>query len=117
MGDRSSSLTTQLEWEFRESGFLFLGFRDFIMRHHLFLVLLLPLLCATGIGQSRPATESPGVRDHLNRAELALRTNDVETAEREFRAALALNPGNAEANTNLGVLAFARGDYQSACPD
>jgi len=63
-------------------------------------------------GQSAKPTE---IRVHLSRAEAALRANDTATAEHEFQVALSLDPHNAEANTNLGIMALSRGDYQSAC--
>lgn len=87
------------------------------MRQLCFLALVLALFCAKGTSQSRSGQDSAVGHDHLIRAEAALRANDTETAERELRAALAINPQNAEANTNLGIIAFARGDYQSACAD
>ena len=50
----------------------------------------------------------------MQSAQTALQSKDAETAAREFRAALALDPRNAEAYTNLGVIAFLQGDYQTA---
>jgi Tfp pilus assembly protein PilF len=56
----------------------------------------------------------PEIQQHLQRAQAALHANDVSTAEREFRAILALDPKNAVAHTNLGVLALGHGDCQAA---
>ncbi|MBO0721001.1 MAG: tetratricopeptide repeat protein, partial [Blastocatellia bacterium] len=39
-----------------------------------------------------------------------------EVADRELQAVIAIDPGNAEAHVNLGVLAFFHGDCQSASP-
>lgn len=63
------------------------------------------------------STKASEARAHLSRGEAALRANDTSTAEREFRAALSIDARNAEAHTNLGVLAYARGEYQLACGD
>jgi len=76
-------------------------------------LLLLPGLLLQG--QSK--TRSSEIRAHLDRAEAALRQNDGATAERELEAVLALDPRDARANTNLGILALAKGDYRKACDD
>ncbi len=61
------------------------------------------------------AAQKPSeIQDHLQRAQTALHANDVSNAEREFRAILALDPKNAVAHTNLGVLALGHGDCQAA---
>src|SRR5438128_1080159 len=54
------------------------------------------------------------VRAHTQQAQAALKAKDVETATREFRAVLALDPGNVKAHVNLGVIAFSQGDYRGA---
>jgi tetratricopeptide (TPR) repeat protein len=45
---------------------------------------------------------------------VALNAKDSEAAAREFQAAIALDPGNAEAQVKLGVIAFAQGDCAAA---
>ena len=54
---------------------------------------------------------------HLSRAEAALRAKDPNTAAQEFHSVLLLDPNNAEAHANLGILEFARGDCRSAAGD
>jgi len=54
------------------------------------------------------------VRDHLRKAGAYLKANDPNSAAREFHAVLALDPKNAEAQANLGVIAFSQRDYQKA---
>jgi tetratricopeptide (TPR) repeat protein len=51
---------------------------------------------------------------HASRAQEALRTNQADVAVRELTALLRLDPGNANANANLGVIAFTQGDYAKA---
>jgi tetratricopeptide (TPR) repeat protein len=57
------------------------------------------------------------VQLHLQRAQEALRVNDPETAVREYRATLSLDPQNIDAQANLGVIAFMQGQYAEAAED
>jgi tetratricopeptide (TPR) repeat protein len=43
-----------------------------------------------------------------------LKANDPNSAAKEFEAVLALDPKNAEAYANLGVIAFFKHDYKNA---
>jgi tetratricopeptide (TPR) repeat protein len=54
------------------------------------------------------------VHDHLRKASDYLKANDANSAVKEFEAVLALDPKNAEANANLGVIAFSQRDYRNA---
>ena len=72
------------------------------------------LLCGIALSQTEAPHRASAIKAHLQRAEAALRANDVETASREFRAALTLDPKNPEAHTNLGIIAFFRGDCEAA---
>ena len=65
-------------------------------------------LCAF---QTEPTLD---IQAHLRKAAEYLRANNLNSATREFDAVLVLDPNNAEAFANLGVIAFARRDYQSA---
>jgi tetratricopeptide (TPR) repeat protein len=56
------------------------------------------------------------IHDHLRKAADFLRANDPNSAVKEFDAVLALDPKNAEAYANLGVIAFFQRDYQKASP-
>jgi len=67
-------------------------------------------LAAAQTGPSR----ATGVRDHLRKAAEYLKANDPSSAAREFEAVLALDPKNAEAYANLGVIAFFKDDYKNA---
>jgi tetratricopeptide (TPR) repeat protein len=51
---------------------------------------------------------------HFQRAGAALKANRPDVAVSEFRAVLTLDPNNAEARANLGVIAFVQGDYTKA---
>jgi tetratricopeptide (TPR) repeat protein len=64
-------------------------------------------------GQST-ASRTSQVHDHLERAQAALKANAPGTAVKEFQEVLALDPKNAEAYANLGVIAFFQRDYQNA---
>jgi len=78
--------------------------------------LLLSITCAISTTtQGQTASRASEIRAHLSRGEAALRANNPATAEAEFRDALAIDPRNAEANSNLGVLEYGRGDYPHAC--
>ncbi len=61
-------------------------------------------------GTSRAA----GIHDRLRKAAEYLKANDPDSAVKEFNAVLALDPGNAEAYANLGVIAFVKRDYKNA---
>lgn len=67
-------------------------------------------LDAAQAGSARPAE----IHERLRKAAAYLKGDDPNSAAREFAAVLRLDPGNAEANTNLGVMAFSRHEYQSA---
>jgi len=56
------------------------------------------------------------IHDRLQKAAADLKSNDPVSAAREFTAVLALDPKNTEANANLGVIHFLRGDCKSAAP-
>ena len=60
---------------------------------------------------SRPDAQ---VRDHLQRAQTALQANDSASAEKEFRAVLALDPKNPGAHAGIGILEMGRGDWRAA---
>jgi len=62
---------------------------------------------------SAPATE---IHDHLRKAADYLKANDPNSAVKEFDAVLAIDPKNAEAYANLGVIAFFQRDYEKAAP-
>ena len=77
------------------------------------LTLLVASMASSGLAQGSP---SPGaqVRDHLLRAQAALQASDSASAEREFRAVLALDPKHPGAHAGIGVLEMGRGDCRAA---
>jgi tetratricopeptide (TPR) repeat protein len=78
-----------------------------------FLCLLLTFLLETALAQ--PAVpKASQIRAHMQQAQAALKTKDMEVAAKEFRAVLVLDPRNAEANVDLGVIAFTQSDYRAA---
>ncbi len=57
---------------------------------------------------------SSAIHEHLRKAAEYLKVKDPNSAAQEFEAVLALDPKNAEAYANLGVIAFSQRDYQKA---
>jgi len=60
------------------------------------------------------ASRSTDIHDRLKKAAEYLKANDPDSAVKELDAVLALDPKNAEALANLGVIAFYKGDYKKA---
>jgi tetratricopeptide (TPR) repeat protein len=80
----------------------------------LLLVLMLSAIALTATASQRAGSRDQDIHDHLRRAAEDLKANDTNSAIQEFDAVLALDPKNAEANANLGVIAFFQRDYQNA---
>src|SRR2546426_12087386 len=59
----------------------------------------------------------PGIEQHYKKAQEALRAKQDAIAIREFREILRLDPRNASAYANLGVIAFTEKDYAQACQE
>ncbi len=73
------------------------------------------LASALALSAAQTGTSSAAqIHNHLRKATEFLRANDADSAAKEFNAVLALDPKNAEANANLGVIAFVQRDYQGA---
>jgi lipopolysaccharide biosynthesis regulator YciM len=70
------------------------------------------LLC---YGQSE-SNQTIQIRKHLLLGQQFLKQQKAEEAAREFTAVVGLDPRNMEAQANLGVLAFLRGDCVKALP-
>lgn len=84
------------------------------------MLLSLPIILAFGaplltVGQTQ-STRSALAGD-LERGQTALKANDQAAAAEEFRAALKIDPANAEAHANLGAIAFFQGDCSGAMHD
>jgi len=74
---------------------------------------LLAAVAAAMAAQTGPS-RAPEIQERLRKAAQELKANDSDSAAKEFAAVLALDPGNAQANANLGVIAFFRHDYKNA---
>lgn len=74
-------------------------------------------LLATGlillVATSAPASETE-IQQHYRRAQQALAAKQDAVAAREFREILRLDPRNASAHANLGVIAFGERNYAEA---
>jgi tetratricopeptide (TPR) repeat protein len=81
----------------------------------LLLTLLASGLAARALAQTGASRVSE-VHDHLRKAAEYLKGNDPNSAVKEFETVLVLDPKNAEADANLGVIAFFQRDYQKASP-
>ena len=66
-----------------------------------------PLMRAQG-------AQSGEIRSHYERAQSDLQANRPGDAALEFQAILRLDPNNAEAHANLGLIAFAGANYETA---
>jgi len=80
-----------------------------ILNALLIVVLAFPL---AAVAQTQPAHSELAV--DLERGQAALKANDRAGAADEFRAALKIDPANAEAHANLGAIAFFQGDCTGA---
>jgi Tfp pilus assembly protein PilF len=66
--------------------------------------------------QSSP-TRQQQIESHARQAAEDLKENKPDLAVPEFRAIVALDPGNVDARGNLGVLLFFQGSYSEAIPE
>ena len=74
-------------------------------------LILALLLCGYGMTQT---TTNEQIVLHYKQAEAALRVGESQTAAAEFKEILKLDPGNAEASANLGVIAYKQVDLPQA---
>lgn len=81
------------------------------MVHELAIILSLPILSfAQTSTKERIASYSRSAQEHLA-------ANRPDLAAPELRAIIALDPANADARANLGVITFFQGDYAKAAPE
>ncbi|HVR23196.1 MAG TPA: tetratricopeptide repeat protein [Candidatus Polarisedimenticolia bacterium] len=79
------------------------------------LAVLLALLAAvTAMAAQTTTSHAAEISNHLRKAFEYLKAKDPDSAVKEFDAVLTLDPKNAEAYANLGVVAFFRRDYVNA---
>lgn len=78
-----------------------------------FLLLLVAGSSSALAAQTAPSHASE-IRNHLQKASEYLKGNNPVSAIKELDAVLALDPKNADANANLGVIAFFEHDYKAA---
>ncbi len=76
----------------------------------LVLSLLVPPTLRSQVGTDRQQE----VQAHAQKAQEALKSGNPRAADREFRAILALDPNNADARGNLGVIHFFQADWAGA---
>jgi predicted Zn-dependent protease len=80
--------------------------------------LVWPIFCVAipCLGQS-PTNTQQQVEAHLHEAHRLLNENKPAEAIPEFKAVVSLDPSNADAHGNLGVLLFFQGNYTAAIPE
>src|SRR5713101_8557536 len=76
----------------------------------LVLSLLVPPTLRSQVGTDRQQE----IQAHAQKAQEALKSGNPSAADREFRAILALDPNNADARGNLGVIHFFQADWAGA---
>lgn len=74
------------------------------------------LSAAPGLSQTSPNRQQQ-IEAHLKQARTYLGENRPDLAIPEFKAIIALDPKNADALGNLGVILFFQGEYGDAIPD
>jgi len=77
------------------------------------LILILVSSLAVATAQTEPS-RATAIHDHLRKAEEYLKAKDPNSAAKEFNAVLTLDPKNAEAYANLGVIEFLQENCQNA---
>ena len=78
-------------------------------------LLLLPVFALPSLGQTS-ASKPDEIALHTRLAQQYLQQQRPDLALPELQKLVALDPGNADARGNLGVLLFFRGDYKDAVP-
>ena len=78
------------------------------------LVLALSLVVTPNLWSQVGATTQQDLQAHAQKAQEALKSGNLDAADREFRAILALDPNNTDARANLGVIRFFQADWTGA---
>jgi tetratricopeptide (TPR) repeat protein len=78
---------------------------------------LLTLLFLFGLPACGQTSQVEGMKLHYERAQEALKANQLDVAAREFQEILRLDPHNAEARASLGVIAFTERNYPQAAKE
>jgi cytochrome c-type biogenesis protein CcmH/NrfG len=81
----------------------------------LFTLLFLPTTLLSSFGQTTPSKQDQ-INQHTQLAQQYLKQQRPDLAIPELRALVALEPENVDAQGNLGVLLFFRGDYAGSVP-
>ncbi len=88
--------------------------RDCTKARPVLLMLTLLACCFPAIAEQSNDSRAAEIQSDLTKAAEYLHRNDAESAAKEFEAVLKMDPRNAEALANLGVIAFFGRDYRTA---
>jgi tetratricopeptide (TPR) repeat protein len=81
-----------------------------------FKTLTIFVILATSTLAQSPPDKRQQIETHIQKAREFLKSNRTDAAAGEFKAVVALDPNDADARNNLGVLLFFRGAYAEAVP-
>src|ERR1035437_3732027 len=90
----------------------------FIRNCSIVTIVLVSLSITSHSAPAQTTTEDarPQILEHTRKAQEYLREKNPDLAIPELRSIVALNPGDLNARTDLGVLLFFQGDYSGAIP-
>lgn len=74
-------------------------------------------LCLMALGLFAQTSNRAEIEQHYRKAQAALQSKQNEEAAKEFREILRLDPRNASAHANLGIVAFQENDYAQAAQE
>ncbi len=87
------------------------------MRKALFCILGYAACMVAGSELRAQTPRLTGIQQHYEKAQTALAAGQTELAASEFREILRLDPQNASAHANLGIVAFRQKDYAQAAQE
>ncbi|HXJ91695.1 MAG TPA: tetratricopeptide repeat protein [Terriglobia bacterium] len=87
------------------------------MKKGLLRIVVVFLCLVSAVRLSAQTTNRPEIEQHYQKAQAYLQAKQTAAAAQEFREILRLDPANASAHANLGVIAFDTNDYPQAAQE